>query len=207
MKKAISIFFAIIAWFAVVTQFYLMLENRTASITETIIRFFSFFTILTNSLAAVYFTYILLGSKNRLINKPGTLTAVTTYITIVGLVYQLVLRHLWKPQGLQMVVDELLHSVVPVFVIIFWYLYERKELVKYGQISQWMIFPLIYLVYILIRGKLSGFYPYPFMNVSVIGFSKVLVNSIVLLCLFVAFSAVFVWFGKVTQKNSERVEQ
>lgn len=207
MKKAISIFFAIIAWFAVVTQFYLMLENRTASTTETIIRFFSFFTILTNSLAAVYFTYILLGSKNRLINNPGTLTAVTTYITIVGLVYQLVLRHLWKPQGLQMVVDELLHSVVPVFVIIFWYLYERKELVKYGQISQWMIYPLIYLGYILIRGKLSGFYPYPFMNVSVIGFSKVLVNSIVLLCLFVAFSAVFVWFGKVTQKNSERVEQ
>ncbi|MFZ5976285.1 MULTISPECIES: Pr6Pr family membrane protein [unclassified Hydrotalea] len=33
----------------------------------------------------------------------------------------------------------------------------------------WLIYPLLYLVYILIRGSFSGFYPYPFVNVLQIG--------------------------------------
>lgn len=33
------------AWFAVIAQFFLAIANRTASVPETVIRFFSFFTI------------------------------------------------------------------------------------------------------------------------------------------------------------------
>src|SRR5688572_4623987 len=117
LKKSISITFALVVWFAVLAQYYLMVENRNAPISETTIRFFSFFTILTNSLVAIYFSAVLSNSKSNfitIINKPGTLTAVTVYITIVGLVYQIILRHLWHPTGLQMIVDELLHTLVPV---------------------------------------------------------------------------------------------
>jgi hypothetical protein len=104
MKRLLSIFFAIIAWFAVLVQYYLMVENRVASIGETTIRFFSFFTILTNSLVAIYFSLITLKAEKGLwarIYQPGTLTAITVYITIVGLVYQIILRPLWQPTGLQ----------------------------------------------------------------------------------------------------------
>jgi hypothetical protein len=95
MKKRIALIFALITWFAVIVQFYLMMDNRVTPGPETIIRFFSFFTILTNSLVAVYFT-VQIQAKNQkgFWHQPGTLTAITVYILVVGLVYQLVLRQL-----------------------------------------------------------------------------------------------------------------
>ncbi|WP_395417704.1 Pr6Pr family membrane protein [Marinoscillum luteum] len=181
-----------------------MVENRVASVGETTIRFFSFFTILTNSLVAIYFTWWVLQHKKgnpSILNKPGTLTALTVYITIVGLVYQILLRPIWEPTGIQLVVDELLHSVIPVAVIVCWYLFEDKSLVSYRQIPQWLIYPLIYLVYILIRGNGSGFYPYPFVDVGSLGLSKVLINAMGLMALFVGISALYIKVGKSVRRN------
>ncbi|MBA2499756.1 MAG: Pr6Pr family membrane protein [Chitinophagaceae bacterium] len=199
-KRNLSLIFAIIVWFAILAQFYLIIENRVAPVPETIIRFFSFFTILTNILVAVYFTMNALG-RNQF-DKAGKLTAITIYITIVGLVYQLLLRHIWQPTGLQMVVDELLHSVNPLLVLIYWYLFEMKTSIKYKQIFGWMVFPIVYLVYILIRGNFSGFYPYPFINVSEIGISKALVNGLILLLFFYAVSAFFIFLGRILNKRN-----
>jgi len=204
MRKKWSLFLAGIAWVAVLTQYFLMVENRVASVGETTIRFFSFFTILTNSLVAIYFTWwILLYKKENpsTLNKPGTLTALTVYITIVGLVYQILLRPIWEPTGIQLVVDELLHSVIPVAVIVCWYLFEDKSLVSYRQIPQWLIYPLIYLAYILIRGNGSGFYPYPFVDVGSLGLSKVLINAMDLMVLFVGISALYIKVGKSVRRN------
>ncbi|WP_229216724.1 Pr6Pr family membrane protein [Dyadobacter sp. 3J3] len=180
-----------------------MIENRVTPIFETTIRFFSFFTILTNLLVAIYFSLSLIKTRQgymSIINKPGTLTAVTVYITIVGLVYQVILRHTWEPQGAQKIVDELLHSVIPVLVIIFWYLFEEKKSVTYQQIPKWLIYPLIYLIYILIRGRFSNFYPYPFVDAGRLGLSKVLANSAGLIVLFICISALYIKIGKFILK-------
>ena len=163
----------------------------------------SFFTILTNALVAIYFTRLVFdkNQQSKLISKPGTLTAITVYITVVGLVYQVALRQAWHPTGLQMVVDELLHSVMPILVIIFWYLYETTRAVKYSQILQWLIYPLVYLIYILVRGSFSNFYPYPFINVTTIGMSKALTNAGILIIIFLIISAVFLAIGKAIIKR------
>ena len=193
MKNKLALLFAAIAWFAVLTQYYLMIENRGASIFETTIRFCSFFTILTNALVAIYFTLSLQKNSNcSIINKPGTLTAITVYISIVGLVYQVLLRHVWEPQGLQRIVDELLHSVIPILVFIFWFLYEEKKSLTYKTIPLWLIFPFIYLIYILIRGYFSDFYPYPFVDVISLGFKQVLLNSAGLILFFIFISAGYI---------------
>ena len=200
MKNTLSILFATIAWFSVLTQYYLMIENRVIPILETTIRFFSFFTILTNLLVAIYFTLSLIKKENRvlsIINKPGTLTAVTVYITIVGLVYQILLRHVWDPKGMQRVIDELLHSAIPILVTIFWYLYEEKKSIAYKQILKWLIYPLIYLLFILIRGEFSNFYPYPFVNITNLGLKQVLINSAGLILFFSCLSAGYIKLGKV----------
>ena len=204
MRRNLSILFALIAWFAVGTQFLLMLENRVASVPETIVRFFSFFTILTNLLVAIYFTsQSFQGNKYSagFINQPGVLTSVTVYITIVGLVYQILLRHIWQPTGLQKIVDELLHSAIPLLVIIYWYLFENKSKVHYRQVFKWLIYPLVYLFYILVRGSFSGFYPYPFVDVRNLGVQKVLINSTWLVILFAVVSLLFVWIGKLFDKK------
>ena len=198
MKKKLAILFALIGWFAVIAQYILMIQNREASITETTIRFFSFFTILTNILVAIYFTCLVFtkNQESKLISRPGTLTAITIYITMVGFVYQFALRHIWKPQGLQLIVNELLHSVIPVLVIIFWYLYEITKPVKYTQIFKWSIYPSAYLFYILVRGSFSNYYPYPFIDVTNLGMVKALTNAGVILVMFLTIAALLLFIGK-----------
>ncbi|WP_454060455.1 Pr6Pr family membrane protein [Elizabethkingia ursingii] len=203
MKRSLTFIFAALGWFAVIVQYDLMIENRTVSVSEATTRFFSFFTILTNILVALYFS-ITFFSRNKsvsLINAPGTLTFLTIYITVVGLVYQVALRHLWHPQGIQRLVDELLHSVIPILVILFWYLYEPKKNLKYSLAIKWLSYPLIYFIYILLRGNQSGFYPYPFVDVSVLGFAGVIQNAFFLSFFFFGLSSTFIFIGKQLDKK------
>ncbi|MBI1341928.1 MAG: hypothetical protein GC171_03230 [Terrimonas sp.] len=203
MKKKFSLLLALIGWLAVIAQFVIMTGNRKDTLTETIIRFFSYFTILTNTMVALYGTYTFFSSENKTgkINRPGTLTAITVYITIVGGVYQFVLRQLWQPEGLQRIVDELLHAVIPVLVIIFWWHYEQKKSIRYTQIPRWLIFPFIYMVCILLRGNISGFYPYPFVNAGELGWPAVQMNAAALLLLFILVSAIFIFIGKMITRR------
>lgn len=202
MKKTLALLFALIGWFAIIAQLFLMIENRITPITEALIRFFSFFTILTNVVVAAYFTSIaLIKNPNKLLDTPGILTAITIYIFMVGSVYQIALRHIWEPQGLQMVVDELLHSVIPVLVILFWSMFEKTKTINYSQVVKWIIYPILYLIFILIRGSYSTFYPYPFVDVVALGMTKVLINSIILLLVCMLTSVVFVFIGKLIIKR------
>lgn len=202
MKKILAFGFAVIGWFAVITQYVLMLENSAVSMGEATIRFFSFFTILTNILVAVYFSFQVFEAKHPKlrIHRPGTLTALTVYITVVGLGYQILLRHLWSPTGLQWLVDELLHSVIPVLVILYWYLYEHTTAVDFRRMVTWLLYPFVYLTYIILRGHISGFYPYPFVNVTDLGLAQVFINSFLFALVFVLVSFVFISFGRKIQR-------
>lgn len=203
MKRIISILFATLSWFAIIAQYYLILKISPHSFTEVTVRFFSYFTILTNLLVAIYYTLISI-KRQKWVNKPGTLTALTIYIFVVGLVYQFVLRQIWEPQGLQKVVDEFLHSVIPLLTLFYWIAYENKLNLKFGQIPKWLIYPTIYLLYVLLRGEISGFYPYPFIDVSMLGFQAVLINVTALIAIFLILSLIFVIVGlKITRLKVE----
>jgi hypothetical protein len=195
MKKLIAFILALAGWYSVVAQYFLMLDDRLVDILETTTRFFSYFTILTNILVAIYFTAVVIRrkSRNRLFNSSGVLTAITGYITIVCLIYQIALRHLWQPEGQQWLVDELLHTVIPIAVIIYWYFNESSFPIRFQQIGVWLLYPLGYLIFILVRGRLSGFYPYPFVNVPALGLLRVLLNSAGLIVLYILLSALYIW--------------
>jgi hypothetical protein len=199
MKNTFAIMLALLVWFSILGQFYLSIENRIAPVGETIIRFFTYFTILTNIIVALHFTLSSFKIESgffRLLVGPGALTAVTVYITTVGTSYQVLLRHIWAPSGFQMIIDELLHTVIPILVIVYWYLYESKSILSYRMIPKWVIFPVIYFGIILIRGSMSGFYPYHFVDVATLGLQAVLINSLLLFAFFVFLSVFFVWYGR-----------
>lgn len=208
----------LLAWLAVILQFYLMLENRIANVPETVIRFFSFYTILTNILVAIcYTTLIRKGKWFSFFSSSKTLTAITVYIVIVGAVYNLILRHIWQPQGLQLIVDELLHSVNPVLFLLFRIFFVKKAGLKYHEVElsihshgekihfmnafRWLLYPLIYLLYILVRGSFAHWYPYPFVDVDQLGISKVLINSLFLTLTFIGVSILFIGLGKLGMKK------
>lgn len=195
MKRKIEIIGSCITWFAVMTQFVLMILNRQTDIPETIIRFFSFFTILTNTLVALYFTNKI--TKNlSIFNKKRALTAITSFILIVGLVYQIILRATWNPTGLQLIVDELLHTLIPFYMLIYWLLYAEPSNFKLKPILPWLAYPIIYIVCIILRGEFSGFYPYPFLNVSKIGFQQSIINISIILIVSLILMSFLIFVGK-----------
>ncbi|WP_341215341.1 Pr6Pr family membrane protein [uncultured Wocania sp.] len=179
MKGKLETIGLCVGWFALIMQFFLMFQNRQTAIPEMIIRFFSFFTILTNILVALYFTASAFKLKIvpfKWFFSKGTLTAITAFILIVGLVYQIALRGVWQPTGLQYIVDELLHSIIPLYVFIYWYFNVSKNDLQIKPIFRWLLYPVLFIIFILVRGYFSGFYPYPFLDVLKIGYEKTFLN-------------------------------
>ncbi|MEP7237803.1 MAG: Pr6Pr family membrane protein [Ferruginibacter sp.] len=205
--KIPSLYVAIIAvsgWFALMSQLYLIIQNRVVSVIETIIRYFSFFTIFTNLIVAFCATVLLLKPNSKWGNWfsiSATLTAITVYITIVGIVYNVILRFLWQPQGLQYVVDEILHTLIPILFILLWVLYVSKEGLKYKQTLLWLIYPLIYIIYTFIHGAITGYYPYPFVNVTELGYKMVLINTVGLVLAFSLLSLLLIAVAKYMSRK------
>ncbi|HZK64899.1 MAG TPA: Pr6Pr family membrane protein [Puia sp.] len=198
-KQLLIITGAFLGWCSLIFQFYLILVNRQASVPETIIRYFTFFTILTNLLLALCFTFLLLDPHSRtgkFFSSASTLTAITTYIILVSIVYNVVLRFLWNPQGLQKLVDELLHTVNPLLFLLFWILFVPKSGLRWRSVFVWLIYPVLYIVLILLRGAGSDYYPYPFVDVTRLGYAKVFFNTSLLILFFLLISLLFVGVGK-----------
>ena len=198
---------ALLGWFALIVQLYLLLINRTAGVAESIVRYFSFYTILTNFLVSACFTISLISPLSRAGNfflQRSTVTAIGVYITVVGLVYNFVLRSLWEPTGMQRLVDELLHTIIPLVFVAYWLLFEPKTKLKWGGVIPWLIYPLVYLMFILARGAGSGYYPYPFVDVKTLGYSQVLLNCVYLCLCFVTISLVFVVINQALIKNHKK---
>ena len=200
-RRTFAALAALLIWFAVILQLVLMLRNESAQpLAQTLTRFFSYFTILINILAATYLTAQAVGAAWSY--RPGVLTAVTGYILIVGISYQVLLRHVWAPQGWDRVADELLHTVNPVIPLIYWILYEDKQAVRYRQIFGWLIFPMVYLAYTLIRGSIAGWYPYHFVDVNKIGLKQTLINSAGLVLVFLLILLIMIALGKQFARGS-----
>ena len=205
---AMRVWMAIIAgcgWFALVAQLVLILENRVAGVMETIVRYFSYFTILTNIQVAVAASVLALQAGRQAVayfSRPQTFAGIAIYITVVGLVYNLILRALWSPEGLQWIVDELLHSVIPLLFVGCWIIFARKEGLSSKNVPAWLVFPFVYAVYVLARGVLSGFYPYPFLEVNNLGYPRVLLNVVGIVAVFIFFSWLTIFFSKTTARRS-----
>ncbi len=197
---------AIMAWFALGLQLYLLVSNGEQSgLTPlgAVWRFLAFFTILSNLLVAISLTCILNNPESRLgrfFSKPSTLAAISLYILIVGIVYNAILRSLWQPVGLQKWADELLHVVIPVFYVCYWLIFVPKGSLKWSLMIVWLLYPALYLAYALIRGRLEGFYPYPFINVTELGYGKVMTNAAALLVVFMVGGALFVGIDKMMKR-------
>ncbi|MBW4889783.1 Pr6Pr family membrane protein [Mucilaginibacter sp. HMF5004] len=196
----------LISIFALIAQLCLSIQNRphSVSLTEAVIRYFSFFTIESNILVSLCCCAVLLAPVSawgRFFYKSNTQSAVAVYIFVVGLVYNTVLRQIWNPTGLQKLVDELLHVGVPVLFVMYWFFYVPKDTLKWN-ITLWLIFPTAYAVYSFIRGAFTGYYPYPFMDVNKLGTQTVILNTCGLVLGFMVVCLLAVAIGKfIAPKN------
>jgi hypothetical protein len=131
-------------------------------------------------------------------------SAIAVYLFIVFVGYNLLLRHIWTPTGLQFWVDELLHDIIPILFLIYWVFFVLKGRLNALHPISWLLYPVLYLLFALMRGAIDGFYPYPFIDVEQSGYRTVLRNSGGLLLAFITGSYLFVAIDKLLYRRKQR---
>jgi hypothetical protein len=198
---------ALLAWAGVILQFYINTTTWAGlglSPIEGTIRFFSYFTILTNILVAFSLTSVLVASQTRsaiFFSSASTQTAIAIYIFVVGLIYNLILRKLWAPQGLQLIADNILHSAVPLIYLLYWTAFVPKENLIWKDAIRWLSYPALYFSWVIIFGAITSFYPYPFIDVNVLGYPKMFMRAAVLLVVFLSLGFLSIATGKIRKKR------
>ena len=192
--------------FGIILQFILMLPSRDASLAESIIRFFCFFTIISNIIAVLYFIGLLLPAQKKLhqfVQRNETASAVSMYIIVVGFVYQIILKPLLLAplQGWFMIADNILHALIPFLMLVYWILFLSSKKINVQTLLYFLIYPVVYLAYTLIRGSFIDFYPYPLVAVNKLGYGKVLFNSALLVLFFLGLAYLFATFANWRYKN------
>jgi hypothetical protein len=194
---------ALTGWFALGLQWSLthaLVVSDGRSGVAALGVFLSFFTILTNLLAAVCLTALAFAPvvSDRLARFA---CAVAVYITVVGITYSLLLRHIWAPVGRQKVADVLLHDAMPLLFVLFWLVLIPKGKVRWTSPLLWLVYPLAYLVVTLVRGAFGAAYPYPFVDVGALGYGRVMLNSLGLTMGFLILGLIFVCVDKRMERD------
>jgi hypothetical protein len=208
-NTAFALALVTLAWFSILLQCYLSLQLATQNgktIGSGIEIFLSYFTVLTNLLICVSLTLSLLAPASRLgkaFSRPDVVTGIAANIAFVGLSYHFLLRDIWNPQGARLLADVLLHYVVPALYILYWWLDSARTALRWTQPLIWSMYPTVYLAYSLIRGRVVGSYPYPFIDVADVGYGRTILNSIGLLFMFISLGLLFVALGRMRQPARE----
>lgn len=187
-----------LAWCALLLQMYLTVTlsiSNGMSAAAGIVRFFSYFTVTTNTVLAITLTSVIVVLRSRrssFLARTDVISAVTAYMIVVGVTYSLILRATWHPAGLQLVADRALHDVMPVVAVAYWLLFVPKGELRWRMIAWWLIYPVAYLLYSLAAGVVTGFYPYPFIDVGVLGYPRTLANGAGITIAFVALASLMI---------------
>jgi hypothetical protein len=161
---------AVAGWTGLILQ-TLLVFLRVHSWSMAAWRLSAFFTILSNLIVAILFTAIALGVRR--LRHPQLIAGAALTMALVGAVFELMLRRDLHLSGWRLVTNALLHDAVPLLTAGAWLALAEKGHLRARDPWLIAIFPILYLGYALLRGAFGGFYPYPFIDPTRIGWGGV----------------------------------
>jgi hypothetical protein len=137
------------------------------------LNFFSYFTIQSNLIAVAVF---LVGTARwRSDPRPGwdmVRGAAVVYMTVTFVLFALLLSgtdvdttNAW--------VNTVVHQLMPIAVVADWLLDPPRRQISFRDSLVWLVYPLAWTAYTLIRGPIAGWYPYPFLDPANGGYGTV----------------------------------
>jgi hypothetical protein len=158
-------------------------------------RFFGYFTITSNLVCMIVMSLAALGK----LKNPNWLSAVTAYMVIVCLVYWILLSAKNPLTGWPLLIDSTLHYVIPIAALTAWFAAFPKQSLTWVDPFKWLVYPISYAVYSMVRGAFEGWYPYFFLNVTDLGYGRVAMNTLGLAALFLVAGLILVAGARVTR--------
>lgn len=183
-KHWLLLIIGLLACFGVIIDFITAINKDLASgltAGDTLIRLLGYFTILTNLFVALVATTCGLFPDSRwgkVFSAPKVFGCMVTSIVFVGIIFHLLLSDIYNPDGIKAVANYLNHYITPMAILTYWLAFPTKQSMPVSTPFYWGIYPLIYAVYIAIRGELIGKYPYFFLDVSTLGYPQALLNGV-----------------------------
>jgi hypothetical protein len=199
---------AVVATFAIIWQLVLVWqggrvldETELPSLATRLVRFVSYFTILSNVLVVA--TSVVLvrtpdrdGAWWRVVR-----TATVVGITITGLVHWFLLRPILDLHGSDAVVDKLLHVVVPLLAVAAWAVVGPRGRVGPRDVGLSLLWPVAWTAYTIVRGVVVDWYPYPFLDLDELGWGRVVANVVGIAVLFVLVGFVVIGADRLLQRR------
>ena len=177
-----------------------------------------YYTVLSNILCFVYFAVLVVAQRKK--ENPLVKGSVTMCIAVTGLVYHFMLNGVMEANAEKVspVLDAgnfLVHTVVPVMVVLDYFLFFPKGQYKSLHPIAWLGLPYLYFGFILLRAEISdslfsGFggttsrYPYPFLDVDLYGWDKVLLIVLGITVAFLALGYIAYVLDRLLGKNLQK---
>ena len=196
--RSLALLIALVAAVAVAAQFLVASRlPELGSLIAVLWRMAGYFTILTNLAIFLHFAAVAAGGRM----PPGRAGGLVLWIGMTGIVYHAVLSGLWAPQGLAWWADQGLHSATPLLTVLWWLAFAERTRPDLAQVARWLLWPLAYCGYVVARGAVTGFWPYPFLEPGLHGPLGVAAN---IASMMAAFAAVAMLIALIDRRRFNR---
>lgn len=151
----------------------------------------SYFTIWSNIVVAIALTLLALNPRRdtpltRVLRLDSVLM-----ITITAIVYAVLLAPITEVTGWSIFTNPLQHIVVPALTVLVWIIYGPRGWISWRTVIASLAIPLIWIVWMMGRGAITGTYPYGFANVAQHGYVSVFTTLAMILAFGLVIATVF----------------
>lgn len=140
--------------------------DTASRVTINPFNFFGYFTIQSNIIVVVVFFLLGLATlAGRSTSRALQLAraCATTYIVVVGIVYNTLLVGLEGGISLEWA-NWVLHVALPVYAAIDWILFGDRSKLAWNTYWIVLVYPIVWIIVVLTRGATDGWVPYPFLD-------------------------------------------
>lgn len=171
-------------------------DTGRVSLLVRFVRLFSYFTIDSN-IAVMIVSFMLAADpwRSSRMWQVARLNALLA-ITITGIVFDVVLSRSVHLTGGALVATILLHYVSPWFTVLIWLVFGPRPGFTWRTIGGAFVLPVLWLVYTFVHGGITGWYPYPFLDVTRVGLGPAVLASLLVLAIGLVLAVAFVLVAK-----------
>ena len=143
----------------------------------------------------------------RVFASPKVFGCVVTSLVLVGIVFHIILRDVYDPDGIKALANYLNHYFTPAAMLVYWLTFPTKQPMSLSVPVYWVIYPILYTFYITIRGELIGNYPYFFLDVNELGYPQAIINALVLFLIVFTIGYIVRWGVKHRSRRQDLVAE
>jgi hypothetical protein len=156
-------------------------------------RMLAYFSVLSG------FAAVIIMARAAITGRIGARTAglITIMMLAGGLGYHALLAAVWKPEGVALWADHGLHTAVPLLIAVWWAAFAPKTGLRFFDALRWLVWPVLFADYAVVRGLAEGFWPYPFLNVAALGIYQVTLNIGALAAVFAVIGLLWIGIARI----------